>query len=53
MWQSSMMDTDMSDINSLGAPLISRRRRAYGPETSGGHQLTDPSPPAESKAAYI
>ncbi|KAI7867073.1 uncharacterized protein EV154DRAFT_571777 [Mucor mucedo] len=46
----SMIDTYIPAFNSLLPPLIARHRRSYGPETSGGHQLTDLSPPVEEIA---
>lgn len=48
--QNSMMDADVQRLNTLRPHMIARSRRAWGPETSGGHQLTDPSPPAENTA---
>lgn len=43
------MDVDhLQRFNPHRTPLINRRRRAWGPETSGGHHLSDPSPPAAS-----
>ncbi|KAG2211805.1 hypothetical protein INT47_004491, partial [Mucor saturninus] len=46
----SMIDAYTPAFNSLLPPLIARHRRSYGPETSGGHQLTDLSPPVEEIA---
>ncbi|KAI8096087.1 hypothetical protein BDF21DRAFT_489497 [Thamnidium elegans] len=37
----------LSRLQRAGPPLLSRRQRAVGATTSGGHQLSDPSPVIE------
>ncbi|KAI9255402.1 hypothetical protein EDC94DRAFT_226919 [Helicostylum pulchrum] len=50
---SDELDDTMDFEHLPGPPLLSRRQRAVGATTSGGYQLSDPSPVTESQDIII